>query len=251
MLDVRLLCLQNYPSGRKRKWVWECLDGLKKCSVLFWYKWPHCILFWEEYSWLSSKPLIYNGNTDRSRSICRCYYNVSSWGGEGEGKRPPSLFILNIGTLWYWFHEAFGWVLIHKWIKMSKVLRIKGKPKLAPISTRQPREPICSQTMQQTQTQLKGWQQDRLQNLPRNQMLLLPKLGMRVPDCHPTKRKKRNDIMWWDKTHPTSTSFIAHWKKNVEDTTGNVSLFSEIHTLATTMALPNGKSRSYLNVCAI
>lgn len=134
---------------------------------------------------------------------------------------------------------------------MSKVLRIKGKPKLAPTSTRQPREPICSQTMQQTQTQLKGWQQDRLQNLPRSQMLLLPKLGMRVPDCHPTKRKKRNDIMWWDKTHPTSTSFIAHWKKIVEESIGNVSLFSEIHTLATTMALPNGRSSSYLNVCAI
>lgn len=142
------------------------------------------------------------------------FHSGEGRGGEGEGKQPPSLFILNISTLWYWFHEAFGWVLIHKWIKMSKVLRIKGKPKLAPISTRQPRDPICSQTMQQTQTQLKGWQQDRLQNLPRSQMLLLPKLGMRVPDCHPTKRKKRNDIMWWDKTHPTSTSFIAHWKKS-------------------------------------
>lgn len=97
---------------------------------------------------------------------------------------------------------------------MSKVLRIKGKPKLAPISTRQPREPICSQTMQQTQTQLKGWQQDRLQNLPRSQMLLLPKLGMRVPDCHPTKRKKRNDIMWWDKNTAHLNLLYCSLKKN-------------------------------------
>lgn len=46
--------------------MWECLSGLKKTfsAVLI----PVAALrsFWEEYSRLSSKPLIYNGNTDRS-----------------------------------------------------------------------------------------------------------------------------------------------------------------------------------------
>lgn len=150
--------------------------------------------------------------------------------------------IWSINVLQCWFQKAFGWAHLHKWIKMSKVLRIRGKPGLASRSTRQPRESICSQTMQQTQTQLRGWQQVCLQDLPRSQMLLLPKLGIRAPGCHPTKRKNRNDIMWWDKTHPTSTFFITHWKKYGRYLWESTNVFGNIvHTLATTPFLPNGK----------
>lgn len=61
--------------------------------------------------------------------------------------------------------------------------------------------------MQQTQTQLKGWQQDRLQYLPKSQMLLLPKLGRKVPDCHPTEREKEE------------------WKNGVGYNTSHLNLF--------------------------
>lgn len=129
------------------------------------------------------------------------------------------------------YQDQFGWACIHKWIKMSKVFRIKGKPKLEPRSTRQPREPICSQIRQPIQTQLKGWQQDRLQNLPRSQMLLLPKLGMRVPDCHPTEREKEewSNVVGYNTSHLNLFYCSSKKKKQktqeVEDGIGNLSLF--------------------------
>lgn len=56
--------------------------------------------------------------------------------------------------------------------------------------------------------------------------------------------------MGWDTTHPTSTYFIAH-HKIAEDGIGSVSLFLEIHILATTEHTPIGKGSICLNMYVI